>query len=278
MAVMPSDGGEARVITDFELGAGAPAWSPDGSSILVTGTLWYGRWAGLDEDERSLETPEGHRFRRPAGRPGLAPRRRTYAYLVDPRGDTPPRRVGCSDEHESGPAWSPDGAKVAMVTSRDNPRSLESGSEVVEVEVDGAPRRCGPGGPATSRPTTTRRATCTPSATQPRLSLRLLPVEARRTAGRYHRTPGQKHQRPAHVRRPGEADLAGDGFLAAIADRGRASVVAFGPDGAVRTVLGGDRYITGLSRAASGRLAFTATDPTCPGELYELTPEGRSGA
>ena len=39
-------------------------------------------------------------------------------------------------------------------------------------------------------------------------------------------------------------------------------------------MLGGDRFITGLSRAASGRLAFTATDPTCPGELYELTADG----
>jgi len=53
LAVMPSDGGEARVITDFELGTGAPAWSPDGGSILVLGTQWHGEWAGLEEDERS---------------------------------------------------------------------------------------------------------------------------------------------------------------------------------------------------------------------------------
>ena len=67
LAVMPSDGGEARVITDFELGTGAPAWSPDGSSILVTGTQWQ-RGMGRPRGGRTVtEAPAGHRVRRPDG-------------------------------------------------------------------------------------------------------------------------------------------------------------------------------------------------------------------
>ena len=275
LAVMPSDGGEARVITDFELGAGAPAWSPDGSSILVPGTQWYGEWAGLDEDERSRRPRKVTGFDVRLDDQGWLHDRRTYAYLVDPGGDTPPRRVGCSDEHESGPAWSPDGTRVAMVTSRDNPRFLERGSEVVEVEVDGGAetvraRRSGYFS-VDYDPSGNLYVIGDPTPDYPYLcSLWRLDEPHTDITGHLDRSINDLLTSGA-LEKPIWLE---DGFLAGLADRGRASVVAFGPDGEARTVLGGDRYITGLSRAASGRLAFTATDPTCPGELYELTPDG----
>ena len=275
LAVMPSDGGEARVITDFELGAGAPVWSPDVSSILVPGTQWHGEWAGLDEDERSRRPRTVTGFDVRLDDEGWLHDRRTYVYLVDPGGDTPPRRVGCSDEHESGPAWSPDGTRVAMVTSRDNPRSLESGSEVVEVEVDGGAetvraRRSGYFS-VDYDPSGNLYAIGDPAPHYPYLcSLWRLDEAPSDVTGHLDRSINDLLTSGA-LEKPIWLE---DGFLAGLTDRGRASVVAFGPDGEARTVLDGDRYITGLSRAASGRLAFTATDPTCPGELYELTPDG----
>ena len=275
LAVMPSDGGEARVITDFELGAGAPAWSPDGGSILVRGTGWYGEWAGLEEDERSRRPRRVTGFDVRLDNRGWFHDRRAYAYLVDPGGETPPRRVGCSDEHESGPTWSPDGARVAMVTRRDNPRSLESGSEVVEVEVDGGAetvraRRSGYFS-VDYDPSGILYGIGDPAPAYPYVcSLWRLGEPPADITGHLDRSLNDLLTSGA-LEKPIWLE---DGFLAAIADRGRASVIAFGPDGDVRTVLGGDRYITGLSRATSGRMAFTATDPTCPGELYELTPGG----
>ena len=134
---MPSDGGEAQVITEYELGVRGPMWSPDGGLLLVTATEWTSEWAGLDKDERARRPRRITGFDTRLDNRGWLHDRRDYAYVIDPGGGAAPRRVGTSDESESGPVWSPDGAKVALVTSRDNPRSLESGSEVVEVEVDG---------------------------------------------------------------------------------------------------------------------------------------------
>ena len=275
LAIMPADGGEARVITEFELGAGAPAWSPDGGSILVVATEWHGEWAGLDEDERSRKPRRITGFDVRVDDQGWRHDRRTYAYLVDPRGETPPRRVGCSDEHESEPVWSPDGARVAMVTSRDNPKSLERGAEVVEVEVDG--------GRETLRawrsgyfsvdydPAGNLYGIGDPSPHYPYVcSLWRLDEAPSDITGHLDRSLNDLLTSGA-LEKPIWLE---SGFMAGISDRGRASVIAFDAGRRVQTVLGGDRFITGLSRAASGRLAFTATDPTCPGELYELTADG----
>ena len=275
LAVMPSDGGEARVITGFELGTSSPAWSPDAASILVLATEWHGEWADLDEDERSRRPRRITGFDVRLDDQGWRHDRRTYAYLVDPLGESPPRRVGCSDESESGPAWSPDGARVAIVTSRDNPRSLENGSEVVEVEVQGGAetvraRRSGYFS-VDYDPSGNLYGIGDPSPDYPYVcSLWRLDERPADITGHLDRSINDLLTSGA-LEKPIWLE---DGFLAGIADRGRASVVAFGPDGGVRTLLGGDRYITGLSRATSGRLAFTATDPTRPSELYELTADG----
>lgn len=51
VAVMPIDGGEASVITDFPLGVtGAAEWSPDGSSLAVVGVGWADEWVDLDDE------------------------------------------------------------------------------------------------------------------------------------------------------------------------------------------------------------------------------------
>ena len=198
------------MITEFELGARAPAWSPDGGSILVLATEWHGEWAGLDEDERSRKPRRITGFDVRLDDQGWRHDRRTYTYLVDPRGETPPRRVGSSDEDESEPAWSPDGARVAMVTSRHNPRSLERGAEVVEVEVDGGretlrARRSGYFS-VDYDPAGNLYGIGDPFAGLP---LRLFPVATRRAPHRHHRTSRPESQRPPGIRRPGEADLAG---------------------------------------------------------------------
>ena len=275
LAVMPSNGGEARVVTSFELGVRAPAWAPDGSSVLVLGTGWHGEWAGLDKDERARRPRRITGFDVRLDDEGWLHDRRTYAYLIDPDGEAEPRRVGASDEEESDPVWSPDGSMVALLTSRDNPRFLENGYEVVEMDVNGGgetvrARRSGyfvldydPSGNlyGIGSPVPDYPYVC---------SLWRLDQPPVDVTGHIDRSINGLATAAA-LERPIWLE---DGFLTGMVDRGRAPVVAFDPDGGVRTVLGGDRYITGLSRSASGRLAFTSTHPTCPGELYEMTPGG----
>lgn len=275
LAVMPADGGEARVVTSFELGVRDPAWAPDGLSILVLGTSWYGEWSGLDESERARKPRRVSGFDARLDDSGWLHDRRTYAYLIDPAGEAEPRRVGCSDESESDPVWSPDGEKVTVVTSRDNARFIEGGAELVEIEVSGGDEevRAWRSGffLADYDPSGNLYGIGSPSPDYPYVcSLWRLDRPPVDVTGHTDRSIGGMAA-SATLEKPIWLD---DGFLAGMVDRGRAPVVTFHRDGKASRVLDGDRYITGLSRSYTGRLAFTATTPTCPGELYEVTPDG----
>ncbi len=275
LAIMPSDGGEARTVTSFELEVQAPLWSPDGSHLVVLATEWFGEWAGLDPDERARRPRRITGFDARLDNRGWLHDRRTHAYLVEPLGQTAPRRVGSCDEDESGLAWSPDGARVAMVTSRDNPRFLKPGLEVVEVDLESGAetlRAQGSGYHLTAYdPSGALYGIGNPTPDYPYLvSLWRLGEPPVDLTGHMDRSINDLAVGAA-MERPIWLD---QGFLCGVADRGRALIVAFDNEGNTTTVLGGDRYITGVTRASSGRLAFTATDPTCPGELYELTPDG----
>jgi dipeptidyl aminopeptidase/acylaminoacyl peptidase len=275
LAIMPSDGGEARIVTSFELGVQAPRWSPDGSRVLVVATEWFGEWANLDKDERARRPRRVTGFDARLDNEGWLNDRRSYAYLVDPSGRDNTRRVGKGVESESGVAWSPDGSKVAMITRRDNPRFLTGGVEVVEVDVKtGAEtlraRRSGyyltdydPSGALYGLGD--------PTPDYPYVySLWRLDDPPEDITGHLDRSVNDLAI-PTTMERPLWVD---QGFLCTVMDRGRGHIVAFDSEGANRTLLDGDRCITGLSRSSSGRLAFTATNPTCPGELYERTSDG----
>ena len=53
LAVMPFDGGEPSVITEFNHGVEGLEWSPDGSTIAVVALTDTEEWADLDDDERN---------------------------------------------------------------------------------------------------------------------------------------------------------------------------------------------------------------------------------
>ncbi|MCC5947862.1 MAG: S9 family peptidase [Nitriliruptoraceae bacterium] len=51
--VMPADGGEARSVTDFPLGAANPVWRPDSTGLVVIGRRYIDELADLDDSERA---------------------------------------------------------------------------------------------------------------------------------------------------------------------------------------------------------------------------------
>lgn len=135
--LMPTDGGEARPITDHALGAGNPVWSPDGSRIAYTArTAAPGRYTG------------------PAG--SEAPRRITrLCYVLDGFGYTfdRPRQIQVLDpftpgaaplaltdgEHDHGDlAWSPDGTRLAFVSPRHGSAGDDSRNDIWACAVDGS--------------------------------------------------------------------------------------------------------------------------------------------
>ena len=275
VAVMPISGGEAHLVTDFDLGARLVLWSPDGASLLVLATEWFGEWADLDEDERARRPRRIDGFDARLDGRGWRHDRRDHLYLVDPSVQTPPRRVGSGEASEFGPAWSPDGTRVAFLTKLDDPRRLRSGYDLVETHLATGVRTTRATGSGFTKavydPGGVLHAVGHPTTEYPIIeSLWRLDDPPSDITGH--------HDRSVHAffLPPEMADplWTSDGFLIPMIDSGRVGLVEFDPSGGLTPVLDGDRSITGADRAASGRLVFTATEPTCPGELYEWTPDG----
>jgi dipeptidyl aminopeptidase/acylaminoacyl peptidase len=142
--VMPSDGGDARRLTDLPLGAGQPVWAPDSRRIAFTARVpEAGRYGVPTEDGDKLEPAEE------------APRRITrFDYRIDNIGflrDRPQRLfvVDSADPAEepvpltddqvdvSEPAWMPDGETVLVIAPRDWGAAQTEETDLYAVPVAG---------------------------------------------------------------------------------------------------------------------------------------------
>lgn len=136
VAVIPVGGGEAKVITDFDLGVEAIEWSPDGEVLVAVAVTWTEEWADLEDDERS------RRPRRVTSVPfrfdnrGWTHDRKRHLWLVSADGETDPKPITTGEFDEEAPAWSGDGDRIAFISDRDPKHGLVSGNDVWEVEVE----------------------------------------------------------------------------------------------------------------------------------------------
>ena len=272
VAVMAAAGGEAVLVTSFSLGATEAEWSPDGSRLAVIGVEWTGEWAGLDEDERKrhprrIASP-GYRF----DDLGWRHDRRSNAYLVDPAGSAAPASLSTGDFHDSGVAWRPDGRVVGFLSARHERRYLDGGGQAWEAPIEG-----GETAPLTAvgnwHGLSYRRDGVAHLIGLPD------PWDWPAVAGLWRLEAGGPVQLAAGLDRsfapaaavvPGGPCWLADGTcLSVIEDRGRLRVIRVTGDGEVEDVLAGDRSITGLAARPDGSaFAFTATNPTDPGELW----------
>jgi dipeptidyl aminopeptidase/acylaminoacyl peptidase len=269
VAIIPTDGGEAQVVTSFEEGVEALEWSPNGDRLVVVAVTFVDDWAELDEDERSLRPRRiksvPYRFDTRAG--GWIHDRKRHLWIVDPDGEADAQCLTPGDFDEEFPAWLPRGDRVAFISDRDPRQGLVSGNDVWEVDVESG-----------ELSQVTGRGFWNFVSYRPDGTLHLLgntesnyPVVARL----YRREEdGTLTDLTGHLDRSSVSLAAGpaairwddDTALVGFEDSGRFGLIGVAADGTVDTLVSGDKVVTGFD-GADGRLVHTASGWDSPGEV-----------
>jgi dipeptidyl aminopeptidase/acylaminoacyl peptidase len=279
--VMRADGGEPRRISDARHGIVGFDWSPDGTR-LVFGARVGGPPEPETEAEKRLSQPPrvittlAYKY----NGEGFVHDRRRHLFVVSADGG-PARQITDGDWDDMDPVWAPDGRAIAFASARHADRDRDDALDIWIVPAGGGePRRVtDTAGPAVRPAFSPDGGTI---AYLGRLSIKgfgrnvdLLAVPeaggpARALSAALDRSCGPIEQRPL---------WSGDGaFITfAVEDRGGLGLyrVSAGGGRLPEPVVAGPRVVTGLSAArSSGRLAFAATDPVTPPEVFVCEADG----
>jgi dipeptidyl aminopeptidase/acylaminoacyl peptidase len=278
-------GGDPRPLTALPFGAGPAVWSPDGSGIAF-------RAEATATGDASCGTAEGAA----ASRPRVVTRaqykgdgvgyifdRRHHIFVLTLR-DGRVAQLTHDDAEHAAPAWSPDGHRLAFVRARAGAGDY-SLFDLWTMDANGAntrqvTREIGRAiAPAWSPDG--QWIACFGNDAQergfgdPAARVWLVPAAGgppRRLTAGYDRAAVLA--RPHEITAPPIWSPDGRGVTFLAADAGCVHAVrAAVPDGAVAAVARGDRQIQSVS-AAAGRLAFTASDPSIPADLYVCGADG----
>ena len=289
--LMPAGGGEARRLTDLDLGAGAAVWSPDSTRLLFSAATPF-EPVPKDKEARARHQ---QRPREISGWPykadgaGLLVDARAQLWLLtlnETDTDGPPTltQLTHGDGHDRSPVWSPDGSRLAFARTRSRPGGMSDYdpdlTDLWVVAADGSnPRQVtalsGGAQAAAWSPDGTHLAfVAGETARDPHLRLWMVAADG----GEPHcLTPD--YDRSAFLGAPPvtAAPLWSDGgrrLLMQFGDQGNLSLVQVTPgDDTSTTLIGGERWLSAVSGAA-GRLAFVALDPQSPGDIFVAGEDG----
>ena len=278
LEVMSADGGEADRRTALPLGVTEIAWSPDSSHLVVVGCEYRPELADLDDEERARRPRRITELPYRSDIDGWIHERVLRLWIVDATGEVAPTQLASTDLATPSPAWRPDGGSIAFLSYPPERDEFEPTTQPFTIELESGVVR--PAGPAGSwswvgyAPDGTLHLAGLERVEQWPGVPRLFRCRPEGSSWRLNDLTGHLDRSvlpnsPAVV--PAGPRFVDDGFLIAAEGRGTTGIMHIGDDGTAIEIVGGARCITGFTaRADGGAVAFTVTDPTCPGELVWL--------
>jgi dipeptidyl aminopeptidase/acylaminoacyl peptidase len=280
--VMPADGGEPTRLTALEHGVSSVAWSPDGTRLAFVSAVGGQREPDSEEEKRKSRparviTSVKYRF----NGEGFIYDRRPHVFVVATDGSAPVQ-ISDGDFSDADPAWSPDGGSVVFTSARHAERDDDDASDLWRVDAKGGmPQRL----------TTTTGPVMLPAFSPDGRSIAYLARPAKNAYGRnvqvyvvpsdgagsatcltsaLDRSCGALQVRPLWSPDGRSIVVAGEDH----GDVGLWRAAASGHEPPAR-IVGGARSINGFSASADGRgLAFAASSPTAPAEVFACRADG----
>ncbi len=277
--VIPTSGGEPTCVTHMKQGVSHPVWSPDGRELAFISQV--GGWEEPeDEEEKGKSKPARviSTLKYKSDGEGFVYDRRPHVFVVAADGGEP-KQLTDGDYADADPVWSPDGASVAFVSARHEERDEDNVADIWVVSRDrGEPTRVTDSAGPVSHPA------FSPDGDTVVYAGHRYPREAARNM-RLYTTPvrgGESVCLTASLDRtctPSGVPPVWTGeqwIMFGVEDQGDVPLYRVHAEGGdLQRIVSGNRQVTGFSAAPGGALiAFTATDPVSPAELYVAGADG----